>query len=77
MFKKRENEPIFEWAMLGQIDTGRPNLAFHDARRRLPPDAVTLRGCAHQGAWWRGGSRFLRCREARRKAFLREPHHQA
>ena len=28
MFKEERDEPIFEWAMLGQIDTGRPNLGF-------------------------------------------------
>ena len=37
MFKEERNEPIFEWAMLGQIDTGRPNLGFttHVAVYRL------------------------------------------
>jgi predicted hydrocarbon binding protein len=37
MFKEERTEPIFEWSMLGQIDTGRPNLGFttHVAMYRL------------------------------------------
>ncbi len=37
MFKEERKEPIFEWAMLGQIDSGRPNLGFrtHVAVYRL------------------------------------------
>lgn len=37
MFKEERHEPIFEWAMLGRIDTGRPNLGFatHVAVYRL------------------------------------------
>jgi predicted hydrocarbon binding protein len=37
MFKEERNEPLFEWAMLGQIDSGRPNLGFttHVAVYRL------------------------------------------
>ena len=37
MFREERKEPIFEWAMLGRIDTGRPNLGFttHVAVYRL------------------------------------------
>jgi uncharacterized protein len=37
MFKEERTEPIFDWAMLGKIDTGRPNLGFttHVAVYRL------------------------------------------
>jgi predicted hydrocarbon binding protein len=28
MFKEERKESLFEWTMLGQVDTGRPNLGF-------------------------------------------------